>query len=131
MRYMKENRPTSAIGDVVIIKGEEQNRNLWRLGLVTELIKGKDRILRAAKIRYGKSEIERAVQHLYPMELFCDWKYNDYTETNEVNEDDQVQESRRSKRTAAAVAKNKIQDNIEDKQGVPTVEQNLNICYYS
>ena len=131
MRYMKENRPTSAIGDVVIIKGEEQNRNLWRLGLVTELIKGKDRILRAAKIRYGKSELERAVQHLYPMELLWDWKYNDYIETNEVNEDDQVQESRRSKRTAAAVAKNKIQDNIEDKQGVPTVEQNLNICYYS
>ena len=45
MRYRKENRPTSAAGDVVIIKGEEQNRNLWRLGLVTELFKGKDRIL--------------------------------------------------------------------------------------
>ena len=122
MRYRKENRPTSAIGDVVIIKGEEQNRNLWRLGLVTELFKGKDRILRAAKIRYGKSELERAVQHLYPMELLCDWKYNDYIETNEVNEDDQVQESRRSKRTAATVAKIKIRDNIKDEQGVPTVE---------
>ena len=122
MRYRKENRPTSAIGDVVIIKGEEQNRNLWRLGLVTELFKGKDRILRAAKIRYGKSELERAVQHLYQMELLCDWKYNDYIETNEVNEDDQVQESRRSKRTAAAVAKIKIRDNIKDEQGVPTVE---------
>ena len=122
MRYRKENRPTSAIGDVVIIKGEEQNRNLWRLGLVTELFKGKDRILRAAKIRYGKSELERAVQHLYPMELLCDWKYNDYIKTNEVNEDDQVQESRRSKRTAAAVAKIKIRDNIKDEQGVPTVE---------
>ena len=122
MRYRKENRPTSAAGDVVIIKGEEQNRNLWRLGLVTEFFKRKDRILRAAKIRYGKSELERAVQHLYPMELLCDWKCNDYIETNEVNEDDQVQESGRSKRTAAAVAKNKIRDNIEDEQGVPTVE---------
>ena len=56
------------------------------------------------------------------MELLCDWKYNDYIETNEVNEDDQVQESRRSKRTAAAVAKIKIRDNIKDEQGVPTVE---------
>ena len=76
MRCRTENRPVLAIGDVVIIKGEERNRNLWRLGIVTELFKGKDRIVRAAEIRCGKPELERAVQHLYPMELHCDWKYN-------------------------------------------------------
>ena len=34
----------------------------------------------------GKLELERAAQHLYPIELHCDWKYNDCIETNEVNE---------------------------------------------
>ena len=39
-----------------------------------------------------------------------------------MNKDDQVQEPRRSKRPAAAVAKLKIQDKIEDEQGIPLVE---------
>ena len=108
MRCRKENQPALAIGDVAVIKGEERNRNLWRLGIINELFKGKDRIVRAAKIRCGKSELERAVQHLYPMELHCDWKYNNCIRTNELNEDDQIQEPRRSRRTAAAVAKLKI-----------------------
>ena len=56
------------------------------------------------------------------MELQCYWKYNNFIETNEVNEDEQVQEPRRSKRTAAAVAKLKIRDKIEDEQGVLKVE---------
>ena len=130
MRCRKENRPALAIGDVVIIKGEERNRNLWRLGIVTKLFEGKDRIVRAAKIRCWKSELERAVQHRYPLELHCDWKYNDCIETNEMN-DEQVQEPRRSKRTAAAVAKLKIRNKIEDEQRVPAVEYCLNICHYS
>ena len=76
--------------------------------IINQLFKGKDRIARAAKIRCGKSELERAVQHLYPVELHCDWKYNNCIKTNELNEDNQIQEPRRSKRTAAAVAKLKI-----------------------
>ena len=89
--------------------------------IVFELFKGKDGTVRAAKIRCGKSELERAVQHLYQMELHCDWKHKDCIETNEVHEDEQGQEPRRSKRTAAAVAKIKIRDEIEDEQGVSTV----------
>ena len=110
MRRRKKNRPALAIGDVVIIKSEEQNRILWRLGNTTELFKGKDGIVCAAKIRCGKSELKMPVQHLYPMELHCDWKYNDCIKTNEMNEDDQVQEPRRSKKPAAAVSKLKIRD---------------------
>ena len=39
-----------------------------------------------------------------------------------MNEDDQVQEPKRSKRTTTAIATMKIQDKNEDEQGVPTVE---------
>ena len=92
------------------------------MGIVVELFKGKNGNVCAAKIRCGKSELERAVQHLYPLQLHCDWKYSDYNKTNEVNDDGQEQKSRRSKRTTAAIAKIKIRDKIEDKQGFRRVE---------
>ena len=75
----------------------------------------------AAKIRYGKSDLERAVQYLYLTE-YRYWKCNNCIETNKVNYDDPEQEPRRSKRTAAAIAKVKIRDKIEDEIGVTTIE---------
>ena len=33
---------------------------------------GRDGIVRGAKLRAGKGVLERAVQHLYPLELSCD-----------------------------------------------------------
>ena len=54
---------------MVIIQDELQNRNIWKLGIVDNLIVGRDQIVRAAKMRAGKGVIERAVQHLYPLEL--------------------------------------------------------------
>ena len=59
-------------GDVVIIKGDEKDRNQWKLGIVEEPIPGKDGIVRAVRLRAGKNHLERAVQHLYPLELSCD-----------------------------------------------------------
>ncbi|XP_068707690.1 uncharacterized protein [Montipora foliosa] len=59
-------------GDVVLIKGEERNRGLWRIGVVDKLIPGRDGIVRAVRLRAGKSFLERPVQHLYPLELSCD-----------------------------------------------------------
>jgi len=66
----RENR--LAVGDVVIVKSEERNRNQWPLAIVTELYTGRDGVVRAAKLRKGKGHIERAIQHLYPLELSCD-----------------------------------------------------------
>ena len=61
-----------AKGDVVIFKGEEKNRGLWKLGIVEELITGRDGVVRGTKLRGGRSYLERPVQHLYPTELSCD-----------------------------------------------------------
>ena len=58
--------------EVVIIENEERNRNKWKIGFVEDLISGRDGIVRAAKLRAGKRTLERAVQHLYPLELSCD-----------------------------------------------------------
>ncbi|XP_068749105.1 uncharacterized protein [Montipora capricornis] len=61
-----------AIGDIVIVQAEERNRGKWPLGIVENVIVGTDGVVRGAVLRSGKSHIERAVQHLYPLELSCD-----------------------------------------------------------
>ena len=63
--------PHPKMGDAVIIKDEQKNRNHWKLAIVTELIQGRDGITRAAKLKTGKGNLERAIQHLYPLELAC------------------------------------------------------------
>ena len=60
------------VGDVVLIQSDERNRGKWNIGIVVDLIKGKDGVLRAARLRAGKSYLERAIQHVAPMELSCD-----------------------------------------------------------
>ena len=59
-------------GTAVITKEENKNRNTWEFGVVTKNIKGKDGIVRGARVRTVNGELERPIQHLYPLELTCD-----------------------------------------------------------
>ena len=61
-----------AKGDVVIIKSDENNRAHWKLGVVEDLITGRDGVVEELKLRTRKSVRERPVQFLYPLELTCD-----------------------------------------------------------
>jgi hypothetical protein len=63
-------------GDVVIIKSEERNQAKWPLGIVEKLYKGSDDMIRAVRLRAGKTFLERPPTHLYPLELSCDQKRN-------------------------------------------------------
>ena len=56
---------------MVLIKGEEKNHAFWKTGIVTHLIQGRDNVVRAVRLRAGKSFIERPIQFLYPLELHC------------------------------------------------------------
>ena len=87
VHHGKENQ--IAVGDVVLIKGEEKNRGRWAIGVVESLIRGKDNIVRAARLRSKKTRIERAVQMLYPLELACDEEHKKGDE--EVNEKENSQ----------------------------------------
>ena len=58
--------------DVVIVKTGDNNRGKWPLGIIESLIVGNDGVVRGAKLRAGKSYMERAIQQLYPLELSCD-----------------------------------------------------------
>ena len=62
-----------AVVDVVLIHGNEKNGGqLWSLRAVERLIKDKNDVVRAAKLKASKSPVERAVQIIYRLELSCD-----------------------------------------------------------
>ena len=119
MKCSKENHSPLSVGDVVLIKGDERNRSLWRMGIVQELIKGKDEVVRAAKIKCEKNVLERAVQHLYPLELQCDIQQE--KEENKIKQV-KAQEPTRTTRNAAAIARLKINDQAEEELSPPEVE---------
>ena len=85
---MMKGKPfTLAVGDVVIIKSDQRNRGEWPLGIVEQLYEGKDGVVRAVKLRAGKSFMERPVQHLFPLELSCDRGGGQPTKSTELNVD--------------------------------------------
>ena len=61
-------------GSAIIIADESKNRNTWKLGIVSDHIKGKDDVIRGAKVRTANGELERAIQQLYPLELSIEEK---------------------------------------------------------
>ena len=99
------------IGDVVIIKGDEKNRGYWKIGIVTKLHVGTDGITRSVTLRAGKSYLERAVQHLYPLELSCDRK----PVVAEEHDDAATEVMARPRRNTAAVAALRIRDGEDDE----------------
>ena len=70
-----EKACTLVFGDVVLIKEESKSRMLWRKGLVTKLIKGKDNLIRGAELKVyqlslgGCTHINRPLQLLIPFEM--------------------------------------------------------------
>ena len=70
---------TLSVGEVVIIASDERNRGKWTLGIVEELFPGIDGIVRAAKVKTANGHLDRAVNHLYPLELSCDQSSNQQT----------------------------------------------------
>ena len=94
------------VGDVVIVKSDSKNRGVWPLGIVVSLHPGKDDIVRAIGVRTPNGHIERAPQHLYPLELHCD------SQPPALNP--QAEEfTPRPKRDAAVAASRRIQDIAE------------------
>ena len=59
------------VGNVVVIGEDVVPRHRWRLGIVFELIKSNERLVRNAKVKVGKTSnvIRRPVNCLYPTEV--------------------------------------------------------------
>lgn len=48
-----------------------RNQGKWKLGVVDTPIPGRDGVVRAVRLKAGKSFLDRPIQHLYPLELTC------------------------------------------------------------
>ena len=59
------------VGDVIVIGEDVVPRHRWRLGIVVELIKNNDGLVRGAKVKVSKTRnvIPRPVNCLYPTEV--------------------------------------------------------------
>eukprot|EP00795_Rhopilema_esculentum_P001427 gene1427-15848_t len=104
---------------VTDMTGEAKNRDGWAIGVVESLIKGKDNIVRAARLRSKKTRIKRAVQMLYPLELACDEEHKK-TEAR-VNDKENAQlnakaKEFRPKRKAATIAVETIRETFHDEE---------------
>ena len=76
------------MGDVIVIKGDERNKGKWKIGIIERLYPERGGIVRAVTVRCGNNQIERAVQHLYPLELQCDMsEKSQYTDESKSNEE--------------------------------------------
>ncbi len=111
--------PNISVGDVVLIKSSERNRNRWPMGIVKELIKGKDGVVRAAKLKSGRDSLERTPQHLYPLELSCDTFKRKDGENVIVQKPVELNPNAlrfMPKRHAAAEARRRIYEQLRDEQ---------------
>ena len=69
--YQKKtsNKTAVAIGDVVLIH-DNVPCNQWKIGVVTDLHKGKDGFVRSVSLRVSSgTELLRPIEKLYPLEL--------------------------------------------------------------
>uniref|UniRef100_A0A915NW68 DUF5641 domain-containing protein n=1 Tax=Meloidogyne floridensis TaxID=298350 RepID=A0A915NW68_9BILA len=57
------------IGEIVIVEQSEAPRSVWKLGKIIELIKGRDNIIRTAKIQINKKIFLRSINLIFPLEL--------------------------------------------------------------
>jgi hypothetical protein len=68
LKYVGKER-IPKVDDVVLIKDDSRNRGKWSVGIVEELYQGRDGVAKGAKLKTRKTHIDRALQHLYPLEL--------------------------------------------------------------
>ena len=102
------------VGEAFITRGDEKNRNQWKLGMMQGFIKRKDRITRGTKLRARKSYLERPIQLLYPLELLCDKPTEIEREISTLNHE--ATEWRPKKKGTAVAAELRIKDIVEAEE---------------
>ena len=113
MQWRTRHRPEISKGDVVTIENEHnRNRLLWKLGKVEELIKGRDNVIRGARVRLANGNfIDRPLQKLFPLELHRG------ADENETEDSHQVPSQEKPRRKAAELARERIEliDKLEEE----------------
>ncbi|XP_048477625.1 uncharacterized protein LOC105393457 [Plutella xylostella] len=66
-RVVSQSKPK--VGDVVQIKGDNNNRSTWKIGKIILLHRGRDNEVRVATVKVGDKEYIRSIAHLFPLEI--------------------------------------------------------------
>ena len=104
-----------SLGDIVLIKSDEKYRGKWNIGMVDNLYKGKDGVIRAVGLRTSELYIERQILYLYPLELHCDVENEPLSMNTNASTLDANAKEYRPRRRAAAIAEIRIKDINDDK----------------
>ena len=105
----------------MIINGDERNKGNWKLGIVKQLIKGRDGVIGGAKLRTGNATLEPAVQHLYPVELQCGDALDNENHASRGKRLNAEAKEFKPKRDVAIASKLRITSQMEEEDEGPVV----------
>ena len=115
----KRNSYHPEIGEVVLVVGDSKNRRKWNHGLVCELLKGKDSVIRGVRMVVHNKIWERPIQLICPLEIKSKMTMEELNKRIRLanKEDlpaDTEQRNERPNRKARETAKQKIMQIAED-----------------
>lgn len=70
LKFFRKNAPhrTVKIGEIVLIGNDQEKRLDWPLGMVSELVPGRDGQIRLVKLTTARGQLMRPIQRLFPLE---------------------------------------------------------------
>ena len=105
---------------------DDTPRITWKLAVIEELMKGKDGLVRAAKIRTAQGRTNHPIARLIPLEVSSDVANNSSAdEANTISppdtgtDHDTVERMSRPRRQAAERGRHKVQNWIKQLGGHP------------
>jgi hypothetical protein len=96
------------VGVVVLIHADKP-RTYWKLGVVEEVNRGNDGLVRSANVRTAKGRTNRPITRLHPLEV-----QGNQIQDNTTKEAAYTETLRRSKRQAARQARSGIAECFKD-----------------
>ena len=101
-----------------MIKRESKNRRPWKIGKVSQLYTGNNKIVKVVQMQVATKFLVRSIQLLYPLELHCDVPAREVKEREEMKLNADANEFW-PRCNAASVADAQIQDinAINDDEG--------------
>ena len=96
---------------MVIVQSDNKNRSTWLLAIVEETYPGKDNVIRAVRVKTSNKTLERAMQHLHPLELNCD-----IAQTSQALNPEAAEYHARAARDAATAARMRIEQIVDIEQ---------------
>ena len=109
------------IGEIVLIKDDNLPRRTWKIAQITEHIFSKDGKIRSAVVQLpNKHFLTRSISHLYPLEIESSSNTTTTATSTPKDKDYEDTVDQRPVRRAAAEARDRILNQLNDREAVVT-----------